>query len=338
MDSRVVRYIGPGGALLLAGVVVWVLTRGSYKSDIATICDAEAQSGAKVIEHQATVQRWIPSHLVTPEGNAWFKELSDKPLPERRDALASEAGRNGIKPCPLADGYGALASKNSYLGDLGDLCTVGTVAKLGALEHPERMERLSKWATTAKTEQAKALVAKLGQLPAEGRGAAMRAAATEQGLLHCDTADILDKPPAPIDANAPLQMVHAEVSGDMTERMALDTMRAGIEPLNGCYAAATAASMLVAGSLVLRLTVDAEGKVTSGRPVSGPKQDKELADCLVKAILTLHFPPSNVKVSSVTLHIQVRGPHPTTDAGLAPSPSISAPAPRGSAPPAPSAN
>src|SRR4051812_14462348 len=93
---------------LLVGVVAWRLLAGSYKSDLQRVCMAETNAGASAKENPAKVTQWTKDHLDTPEGNAFYSELLKKSVAERGPALRTEAQKNGIPACPLAETYAEM--------------------------------------------------------------------------------------------------------------------------------------------------------------------------------------------------------------------------------------
>ena len=99
------RAWGLAGGLLVFGVIGWKLLVTTYKGDVRTICDGEADSGYLLEKDTSKVTAYVRGHLATPEGNTFFSSLSDAKLAERAKRLKTEASTLGIGSCPMVASF-----------------------------------------------------------------------------------------------------------------------------------------------------------------------------------------------------------------------------------------
>lgn len=307
MQGSLLRWVGLGGLVLVVAVVGWALTRGSYKGDIAKICNAETSSGVKVTQDQASVVKWIKEHLDTPEASSWFTEIGKKSLPDRSKALDDEAKRLGIGGCPLVASYEALNADGQYKSDLRLLCTMNGLAGIESLPDDQRLAKMQEWGEKqAKSPRTKDAVAKVAKAVPKDRGDVLRGIANDDAVYQCELANVLASPPtAPETAGGFIRLARAEVSGDLTEPQVFDAIKSSMEPFRKCYDTALAKNKALAGPMTFRVLVEPHGKVASARAMSGPKDDKEIAECMAKAIESVAFADTTSKITKVILHLDL---------------------------------
>lgn len=97
--------------VLVALAVVALTGCGSYKKDLQTMCDAPSKAtippGVPPSEQAVAMATYIDDHLQTSEGRATFSGLAAVSPDDRAKLLRTEASKNGITSCALADFYEA---------------------------------------------------------------------------------------------------------------------------------------------------------------------------------------------------------------------------------------
>jgi len=92
--------------LALLTVVVLLAGCGSYKKDLATICDAPNQAAITATdpsERVTLLAAWIDQRIKTDEARNLFSALANASPNDKSTMLREEAKKNGIASCPLAD-------------------------------------------------------------------------------------------------------------------------------------------------------------------------------------------------------------------------------------------
>jgi hypothetical protein len=303
MQASLVRWVAALGVALLVGVVVWQLTRATYKRDLEKMCNAEKSSGVTLTKDNQAVVKWIKEHLDTPEGGTFFTGLLGKPQADRAGALESEAKRVGIATCPLVPSYNALAADSLYRTDLQLMCSMTGMPPLERLADDEKLAKVQKWGETqAKSPRTKDAIAKVAAAEAKKRGDTLRAIANDSNVYGCELAHILEEPPqqAPPQAGF-VRLVSAETTGGLTEKDVFAAMTTDLDSYKKCYDAALLADSALTGRVTIKLLVDQDGKVVSARPVFGPPSYRQVAECLGHEMKNQKFPATKAKVTTVTL-------------------------------------
>ncbi len=81
-----------------------------YAADIEQICDAEERSGALDQDpsvRSVQVAAWLADHLVTDQSRQLLGRLATLSPADKATALAAEAKKLGISPCPMAQVWSA---------------------------------------------------------------------------------------------------------------------------------------------------------------------------------------------------------------------------------------
>jgi hypothetical protein len=192
--------------------------------------------------------------------------------------LRDEARSAGLQACALADQADGQARDEDVLNDVKGLCAGAAIRADGSQAHldvlaaddAERLREITAWtATNARSPEAAAIVAKLGQVPARQRGAVLKAEAAKYGVSPCLLAMTLDAPPPSVPgADSPHQATPnftvLKVDGPSKDQLLLAhviTTRVA-SGINSCYANALALTPTLEGKLVLKVTYDAAGHVT----------------------------------------------------------------------------
>jgi hypothetical protein len=193
---------GALGCALLVAVVAARLCASGERADVALLCDGEARSGLAVRSDLAGVSRWIRAHLRTVPVERAFAAVRDSPLDERSGRLRALARGAGLRGCPLADTFDALANEAAYRGELQTLCSYVTFPGLAELDDAARVEALEAWIReSASTPRMRALAAPLAEAPPRQRAALLKAVAREVDVWTCDVAKVFDAAAMPLCGN-----------------------------------------------------------------------------------------------------------------------------------------
>lgn len=307
MQTSLVRWVGLGGLVLVVGVVAWQLGRGSYKGDIQKICDAETYAGVQTTKDAQAVVKWTKEHLDTPEANAWYTDLMKKGASDRAKTLDEEAKHLGLKACPIVASYQQQSVEGQYRTDLTLLCTMSNLSGIDKLSDEERLAKIQKWGETdAKSPRTKEVISKLAATPAKDRGDVLRATANDSAVYICELANVLAAPPTPEKPSAGfIKLAAAEISGDLTQEQVFAAITKDMEPFRKCYEAGLAKNKALAGRITIRMIAEQGGKVASARAMSGPPSDKDIAQCIAKAIEGIKLPETKSKSTAVNLHLEL---------------------------------
>jgi hypothetical protein len=290
------------GAALVGGVIAWKLVGSSYKHDVETICNAEKGSGLAV-DHDATkVTQWVKDHLGTPEGNQFYASIMDTRLTERAKKLQDAAGQAGVSPCPLVASYEQLNAQGDARADVQHLCSEIAFPRFLATDDPGRLDMLEKWIdASAKSPRTKEVGAALQKAPAGPERAKVLAdAASKLDIYLCVNAKTLESPPPPVPSGAPIVRLYADPQINGGAKVEdLKTALAGITPdLDACYADGITRRPDLTGKLLVKMEIDATGKVAR----ASPAEDSALADaptasCIVNKLRTMKVQVSGPLVS-----------------------------------------
>lgn len=305
--DALVRWIGIGGAVLVVAIIAWQLGHGSYKGDIQKICDAETYAGVQTTKDAQSVSKWTKEHLDTPEGSAWYTDLMKKGPSDRAKALDEEAKKLGLKSCPIVASYQAQAVEGQYRSDLQLLCSLSGMTGIDKLSDDDKLAKIQKWGeTSAKSPRTKEAIAKLAAAPAKQRGDVLRATANDASVYICELANVLAQPPAPEEQSKGfIKLAAAEINGDVTQEGVFAAVTKDMEPFRKCYEAGLAKNKALAGRITIRITIEPGGKVAGARATNGPPSDKEIAQCMAKAIENVKMPETKSKMTTVMLHLDL---------------------------------
>ncbi len=168
----------------------------SYPRDVATLCDAESESGFTMSRNTARVTAWIQDHMTTPDGGRLLASLRDRPLTERARWLEQRAHESGLASCPMVEAYEELSGQWHSRRELQSLCSAITFPDLGTLEDDARLQVVDEWIEMhASTAVVRLLSSRLRRAAtAADRAEVLRDAASDVGVLSCDVAKILSVP------------------------------------------------------------------------------------------------------------------------------------------------
>ena len=288
------RWFVLAGALLLAGVLAWRLTSGSYTTDIRKICDAERSSGVDAKTDIRKVEAWAKDHLETPEASAWFAEFVKKPMPERAKGMRDESQRAGIAKCDLATMYEALALEGEYRQDLAGLCSALDMGKVEAGDDAERLKLIQDWINAkARSTRTKAMGEQLAQAEAKQRPDIVREAATAVAIYQCELVATLLKPQAHPKRDEPLiEVASPQINGDLTVDKVVAAFVAKKDAMRKCYDEGLAKNPELGGRLMLKMSVAQNGKTTKATALGGTSLgDPSVVQCAVKVAGDITFPP-----------------------------------------------
>jgi hypothetical protein len=186
-------------ALGLCGAIVGSrLFAATYSHDVATLCNAEAESGFVIGRNAARVTTWTQDHMQTPEGGYLLASLRNLPIDQRAPWLEGRARAAGFSSCPTVRSYAELSRLWIAKEDLQHLCSTATFPNFEKLEGPSRLQAIDEWFDAhASTDDPRLLSSYvLGAKDVAGRSERLREAANGLGILTCDIARILPMPVA----------------------------------------------------------------------------------------------------------------------------------------------
>jgi hypothetical protein len=198
MHGSAIAAAGAFGLALCGAIVGSRLFAATYGHDVATLCNAESESGFVIGRNAARVTTWTQDHMRTPEGGYLLSALRNLPIGERAPWLEGRALAAGFSSCPTARSYRELSRRWMAKEDLQHLCSTATFPDFEKLDRPARLQAIDEWFDAhASTDDAHLLAAYvLDAKDAPGRAERLREAATGVGVLTCDIAKILPMPVA----------------------------------------------------------------------------------------------------------------------------------------------
>jgi len=277
----------------------------TYKGDVERACDAEHLSSMKATD--PALMDWLQGSVGTPEGLVLAKELSTKGARDRSLQLRTEARVAGIAACPLADTYEAQAKNDDVKQEVQNLCDAhallpgggAAVLDIGAAPtDDERLREISEWSQSLlKTQDVQAIVARLAQTPPRGRGPGLRAEGARSGAASCALADALDRPLPVAAAREASQVLPTFVitsfDSEKTARKyggaAVEAVRNAGSAVNTCYAVGLAKDPKLAGKVLVHVSLDGSGKVTSAKDDGSTLADKKVVKCIADAASAMAF-------------------------------------------------
>lgn len=193
--SLIVAFLG---AFLGGAVVADRLFGATYAHDLATLCNAEAESGFAMKRNMARVTAWSQDHIQTAEGGRALASLRDLPLEERAGWLQQRSRAAGLSSCSMVGAYEELAGRWRSKQELQRLCSAFTFPDLEKLAPAERVQVIDEWFVLhASTPDVRLFGIGLDRREkAAERAARLRDEATDFGILACDVAKILPVPVA----------------------------------------------------------------------------------------------------------------------------------------------
>jgi hypothetical protein len=280
------------GAVLVGGVIAWKLLGTSYRHDIETICNAEKGSGLGIDKDASKVTQWVRDHLGTPEGNQLYSTLGDTRLSERSKKLQDAADQNGVSPCPILESYQKLSAQGDARADVQHLCSEVSFPKLATSDDAGRLDFLEKWIdTSARSPRTKDIGAALQQAATGAdRAKVLTDAASKLDVFTCTNAKTLASPPAPPLTGAPL--VHLFSDPQVVGGAKEDDVRKAIADLTpdlvACYQDGIARVPDLAGKLMVKMELDAKGRVERVAPAEGAAlKDPQTIGCIVAKVKTM---------------------------------------------------
>jgi hypothetical protein len=297
------RWLVLAGILLLAGVVVWRLTAGSYKTDLRKICDAEKASGADPHDVQRA-EAWAKDHAETPEASAWLTELLKKGMSERAKTLKDEAQKYGIASCPLATTYERMRLEGEYRADLLAMCTSMDVGVVELGDDDERLRLMLEWINAkAKSTRTKALADDLAKADAKARPGILRDAASGMSVYQCELVATLLKPQAKPRKDEPsIELGSPQINGDMAADKVIAAFLTKEPVLRACYDTGLAKNANLAGRMMVKVGVSPSGKtIRAGTEKGTTLADGDVAKCALKAVSEIVFPPTGSPIVSIML-------------------------------------
>ena len=82
---------------------------GGYKKDLEAVCDARARAkipaDADEEARDAALSGYMLGHVYTPEAKKMFSRFGSLPAVAKAKILRTEAAKEGVSPCPLADEF-----------------------------------------------------------------------------------------------------------------------------------------------------------------------------------------------------------------------------------------
>lgn len=96
-------------ALFLVAVMVCGFSCGGYRKDLETVCDARARAkipaNADDETRDAALSGYMLGHVYTPEAKKMFSRFGSLSSAAKAKILRTEAAKEGISPCLLADEF-----------------------------------------------------------------------------------------------------------------------------------------------------------------------------------------------------------------------------------------
>ncbi len=282
------------------------------KADIGKLCDAELLSKSSLKTSRSQLFSWMESNVASSEAVILVRELEAKDAHGISARLKDEARQVGLPSCTFADQAELEAKDDDSRTDLANLCagsaakSDGSIARLEILgaDDAERMREMLDWTSAnAKSSDTTALVQKIAALPPKQRGALLRAEAAKVGTPSCLLASTLDAPPpaaAPPPASAEQGVspgfVVTKVDGLPKNQVVI--AKALVDAggaINACYGAALATTPTLSGKVIVKLTLDATGKVTNAS-AEGSNLKGAILPCIGAAVsgVSLPGPPPDV--------------------------------------------
>lgn len=301
------RWLVLAGVLLVAGVIGWRLSAGSYKSDIQKICMAEKSSGADAKQDVKKVEAYAKDHLETPEASAWLSELVKKGVGDRAKGLRDESARVGVGACPLVATYEAIFAEGEYRQDLTALCSTSDLPAIEAADDEGRLKKILAWIDGhAKSPRTKALSDKLSKAEPKARADALREEVTAAAVYQCELVATLVKPQASAPKDEPvIELGSPQINGDLSIDKIVATFLAKKDAMRKCYDDGLAKKPDLAGKLLLKLAVAPGGK-TIKATIEGPSglPDVDVVRCVAKTAKELVFPPTASPLVTLLLPLQ----------------------------------
>jgi hypothetical protein len=177
----------------------------------------------------------------------------------------------------------------------------GNVARLDVApaDDAERIREIREWTVTnLKSPEALAFVDGLAQTAVQGRPAFLRAEASRLGLSACDLASTLERPPpAPMAVNIvtlPSYAVTKVDGGQRLQEVITGTLGGGnaAQAVDTCYGQALLKTPTIAGSVSLRLTFDAKGKVAKAEEASSTLGSPQVVKCITSGLVGIQLVPA----------------------------------------------
>jgi hypothetical protein len=189
-------FVAALGSILGAAVVADRLLGATYAHDVATLCNAEADSGFAAGRNAARLTTWMQDHMQTAEGGRCLGSLRDLPLDERGGWLAQRSRAAGLSSCSMVAVYEELARRWRSKRELQRLCSAFSFPDLEKLEPLDRLQVIDEWfALNASTPEVRLFGSRLHQTEtAADRAELLRDEAADFGILTCDVARILPLP------------------------------------------------------------------------------------------------------------------------------------------------
>jgi hypothetical protein len=95
--------------ILVAAVMVCGSSCGGYRKDLETVCDARARAkipaDADDDARDAALSGYMLGHVYTPEAKKLFSRFGSLSTVAKAKILRTEAAKEGIAPCLLADEF-----------------------------------------------------------------------------------------------------------------------------------------------------------------------------------------------------------------------------------------
>ena len=269
MGSRALLSAFFGGMLTLPSMC------NVYKSDVGKLCDAEQLSQGSYRANKLELFNWMERNVGSSEGIILVRNLEAKDAHGISNALRDEARKVELPSCTLADQAETQAKDDDFHTDLANLCAGSALRDdnstarldIAGAEDAERMREITLWTNTNfKSQEARAIIAKMASLAPQQRPAYIKAEAAKVGVAPCGLVAVLAAaPPAPVPVmssqarpNFALTRIDAPVKA---QEVIVRNLTTGVLPgqINNCYAVALASTPTLAGKLVMNVTFDKEG-------------------------------------------------------------------------------
>lgn len=311
------------GVLLVGGVVAWKLLGSSYKSDVETICNAEKGSGFTIEHDPSKVTQWVRAHLATPEGNELYSGLGEMKVHDRGKRLQSTADELKVGACPAVASYEKVAADGDYKTDLQRLCSNVTFPKLAELDDAARLAALEEWIDkNAKSPRTKELADPLRQGGPPERAKLLRDTANKENVYTCDVAKTLEAPVAPPKGKgAPTVRPYAapQINGGLAAEDLAKGLAEVTPAMNECYKAGLAKKPDLEFKMAVKMKVDPAGKVSGAMPAEPGVPDREVTECILKAIKSMKLPAPSGPLVTVFVPLELTTTAVEAPPGAAPS-------------------
>jgi hypothetical protein len=198
----------------------------------------------------------------------------------------------------LADAYDALAKDDDFRTAIVSLCAGeattedGNVARLdvAAASDADRMSDITAWTSThLRGKEAQGFVARMAAASVKERSGLLLAEAAKFKIAPCPLATVLGQPPPPTVAREVVALPSFNVTSvepASAQHSVAEAFSNGAAPqvVNACYGPALVKTPQLGGTIALRLTLDARGRLTKVEEGGSSFGNATVIKCIVNGL------------------------------------------------------